>query len=378
MKIIKLNYFILLALSVLIITSCGKNDSLDAKKEKLESLKNKKAEIADQITALELEIAAKDTTDHNENAKIVAVTPLQASTFTNYIDVQGRVDGDENTVLAARVMSSVVRVYAKTGDKVSVGQLLAEFDADIVKKQMQDLQTSLNFASEVYNKQKSLWDNQVGSEIQFLQAKSNKESLEQKLATLRENVQMFKIVAPYTGIIDDAMIKVGQTVMPGSPCFRIVNFSKLKVKADLAETYASRVKPGNKVGIYFPDLNTQINSVVRFSGNSISLLNRTFGVEAEIPSDNSYIPNMIAILKIVDYQVENAMVVPINIVHNSGGKSYVYVAEKKDKLAITLKKEVEIGKIYNDKAEIRSGLNIGDLLITTGYQNLNDNEVIKF
>jgi RND family efflux transporter MFP subunit len=187
---------------------------------------------------------------------------------------------------------------------------------------------------------------------------------------------MYLIKSPINGTIDEVMLKVGQASVPGYPAFRVVNFSKLKVKADLAETYAAEVKSGNDVILQFPDIKKELKSTLRYSGRSINLLNRTFGIEADLPSSEDFIPNMVAVVKVVSYHKEKAIVVPINLVQDSEGKKVIFIADAISKKA--MKKEVTVGNIYNGKAEITSGLNEGDQIIIAGYQDLNDQESIKY
>jgi RND family efflux transporter MFP subunit len=372
---------LLLVLSIGIMASCGGSNTLEKKKEQIEKLKAKQSELTSQIRTLEEEIVALgDTSGANtDKVKYVMVTPIANTSFDHYIDVQGRVDGDENTTISARAMGPVIRVLVKTGDMVRTGQVLAELDAEIVKRQMDDLKVSLKFATDVYNKQKALWEKEVGTEIQYLTAKNNKESLEQKLNTLKENLDMYSIKSPINGAIDEVFAKIGQNIAPGMPCFRVVNFNNLKAKADVAETYASQIREGNLVKLMFPDLeNKEVISSISFTSRVINQMNRTFTIEANLPAGKDFIPNMICVFKVMDYQSKNALVVPVNTIQKTENNSYVVVAQIINGKQAALKKEVKIGKIYQDKAEIISGLTAGDMLITTGYQDLNDNDLIKF
>jgi RND family efflux transporter MFP subunit len=373
------NYIIITLSSLILLgmVACRGENGITAKKAELESLKREMAEISSKIKTLEEEIALSgDSSKANEKSKIVGVSAVKFESFNKYIDVQGYVDGDENVTLSAKVPSTVTKVLVNAGDRVKVGQVLATLDGDIVKTQLKDLETNLKFVTELYNKQKALWDKGVGSEVQYLSAKNNKESLEQKLATVKENLDMYLIKSPINATIDEVMLKAGEASVPGYPAFRVVNFSKLKVKADLAETYASEVKSGNSVILQFPDIKKELKSTLRYSGRSINLLNRTFGIEADLPSSEDFIPNMVAVVKVVSYHKEKAIVVPINLVQDSEGKKVIFIADAVSKKAI--KKEVTVGNIYNGKAEITSGLNEGDQIIIAGYQDLNDQESIKY
>ncbi len=372
---------IILSLTVLsIVVACGGNaETNEAKQAKLEKLKLEQASLSSKIKALEDEIKSSGSKiENHEKIVNVAVTSIETSSFKHYVDVQGRVDGDENATISAKVPGLVLKVLVKPGSVVTAGQVLAEFDGSAIKKQIKPMETNLVLLTELYNKQKALWDKQIGSEIQYMQAKTNKESLEQQIAAIYEQLSMYKITASVNGTIDIVNLKIGQMAMPGMPYFTIVNFNKLKVKADVAETFANKIKEGNIAQVEFPDINKSITLKITYSGKGISALNRTFGVEVALPNDNTYLPNMIAVLKIIDYSKENAIVIPVNCIQNSQEGTNVYVAVTENGKTIAKKHLVTVGSTYNDKAEILSGLEIGEKLITVGYGNLNDGELIKF
>ncbi len=373
--------FLLATGVVALLAACGGGNSLESKKAELEKLKAKQTEITAQIASLQEEIALMGDSAATENtrSKIVAVTAVTKQLFMHAVDVQGRVDGDENITYSAKVPAVVKRVNVKAGDRVSAGQVLVELDADVVKAQIETLKKGLELANTVYEKRKSLWEQKVGSEIEFLQAKNQKESLEKQIASARENLDMYLIKSEYSGTVDLVSIKVGQGVAPGVPAVSVVNPAALKIKADLSESYANVVKQGNPVLINFPDINKSIKANVSYSSKSINALTRTFNVEVNLPNDNELHPNMVAELKIVDYENKNATVVPINTIQEIDGVKLVYITAKNEKNETIAKKVVvTVGKTYGTTAEILSGLNEGDQIITTGFQDLTDGQVIKF
>ena len=368
----------ILSIITIISTSCG-DKTVEAKKASLEKLKSEQAALTTKIKALEDEIKSSGAKlDSREKIVNVAVSNVETSKYNHFITVQGRVDGDENATISAKVPGLVLNVLVKPGSVVKAGQVLAEFDGNAIRKQIQPLETNLAFLTDLYNKQKALWEKQVGSEIQYKQAKNNKEALEQNIAAMREQLSMYKITASVNGTIDVVNLKIGQMAMPGMPYFTIVNFNKLKVKADVAETFANKSKQGNVAQVEFPDINKSITSKITYSGKGISTLNRTFGVEVALPNDNTYLPNMIAVLKIIDYSKDNAIVIPVNCIQNSQDGTNVYVAVTEKGKTIAKKRLVKVGSTYNDKAEILSGLEKDEKLITVGYDDLNDGELIKF
>lgn len=366
---------------VALLAACGGGNSLETKKAELEKLKAQQAEITAQIASLQEEIATMGDSAATDNtkAKIVAVTAVTKQVFMHAVDVQGRVDGDENITYSAKVPAVVKRVNVKAGDRVSAGQVLVELDADVVKAQIETLKKGLELANTVYEKRKALWEQKVGSEIEFLQAKNQKESLEKQISSARENLDMYLIKSEYSGTVDLVSIKVGQGVAPGVPAVSVVNPAALKIKADLSESYANVVKQGNPVLINFPDINKSVKASVTYSSKSINALTRTFNVEVALPNDNELHPNMVAELKIVDYENKNATVVPINTIQEIDGVKLVYITAKNEKNENIAKKVVvTVGKTYGTTAEILTGLNEGDQIITTGFQDLTDGQVIKF
>ncbi len=226
----KMKNSILILVMVALISACGGGD----KKAELEKLKKQKSELETKIAAIEDEIAKTDTTKKEKLMEVVAL-PVETKIFKTYIEIQGRIDADENVALSSEIPGTVTKINVKVGDEVNKGQVLAETDARAVYQQIADLQTSLDLSKQVFEKQKNLWDQKIGTEIQYLQAKNTKEGLENKIATMLEQVRMSKIISPINGTVDNLNIKIGQAVAPGMNAISVINFSNLKVKADVAE-----------------------------------------------------------------------------------------------------------------------------------------------
>lgn len=350
------------------MVACGTPD----KKAELEKLRSQKAELDNKIASLEEELAKSDTT-REKTADVVAM-PLKAQPFKTYIEVQGRIDADENVSLSSEMPGTVTRILVKVGDEVRKGQVLAETDARATQQQIADIQTSLDLANQVYQKQKNLWDQKIGTEIQFLQSKNTKESLENKIATMQEQVRMSKIISPIDGTVDAVNIKVGQAIAPGMAAVTVINFSNLKVKADVSESYASRIKVGNEALVLFPDAHDSIVTKVNYASRAINNLTRTFGVELWLDKSKEYHPNMVAKVKINDYASTAPMVtVPVKFIQKGTNESYVFIAEN----GKAVRKVVTISHEYNGNAEISQGLKEGDLLITEGYDLINEGDKLN-
>jgi RND family efflux transporter MFP subunit len=321
---------------------------------------------------LEEELAKSDTT----KIKLIDIVamPLMPQTFKTYIEVQGRIDADENVSLSSEMPGTVTKINVNVGDEVVKGQVLAETDTRIVTQQISDLQTNLELATQVYQKQKNLWDQKIGTEIQYLQSKTTKESLEKKVSTMQEQIRMSRIISPINGTIDAVNIKIGQAIAPGVPAINVINFSNLKVKADVAESYSSRIKKGNEVQILFPDMKDSITSKVNYAARAISNLTRTFGIEVLLDSKKDYHPNMVAKLKINDYQSATPkIIVPIKFIQKNTNENFVLLAVN----GIVIKNTIKISREYNGLAEISEGLKEGDLLITEGYDLINEGDHIN-
>jgi membrane fusion protein (multidrug efflux system) len=362
------NKLIYISIATLMI-ACGTPD----KKAELEKLKKQKSDIETKIASLEEEVKKTDTTVTKEKLVEVVATPIQPETFKTYIEVQGRIDADENVSLSTQMPGTITQINVKVGDAVTKGQELALTESRAIQQQMSDLQTNLDLAKQVYDRQKNLWDQKIGTEIQYLQAKTNKESLEKKISTLQEQLRMSKIISPIDGTVDAVNIKLGQMVAPGLPAITVINFSNLKVKADVAETYAARIKKGNEVLVLFPDMKDSMMSKINYSSRAINTLSRTFGVEVLLDNTKEYHPNMVAKLKINDFQsTVPEIVLPVKFIQRGTSETYVYVAEKNK----VVKKVITTGKEYNGMAEVSKGLNAGDLLITEGYDIVNEGDVI--
>ena len=363
--------FIILVSVISIFTACsGPKD----KKAELETLKKQEAELKAKILVLETELTSNDS---SQTGLAVSVTPLKPEQFKNYIDVQGKVDADENVAVSTEMPGTITKINVKVGDEVNAGQVLAETDVRALNQSISDLQTNYELVNQIYVKQKNLWDQKIGTEVQYLQSKTNKESLEKKLIALQEQVRMSKIISPISGTIDAVDIKLGQAVAPGLPAIRVINFSNLKVKADVAESYASKIKKGNEVIVHFPDMHDSIIGKVNFVSRAISASSRTFNVEVLL-LDNSkeYHPNMVARLSINDYQsAQPVIIIPVNVIQkDENNASFVFIAQGNN----AKKQIVTLGKQYNGKAEITSGLKAGDLLLDSGYDLVNDGDAIEY
>lgn len=349
----------------------------DDKKAQLEKLKSQEKEISKQIQQLEAEIA-KTNPDSTTTVKSkeVSITVLTPRKFDHYVQTQGSVDAEDNIMVSAKSPGVVTAVYIKEGQQVSKGQVLAQIDNSVIIRSIEAQKAQLELAKTVFERQKNLWDQKIGTEVQYLQAKTNKESLEKQLESLNEQNDMTRIKAPINGTVDEISIKIGENIAPGMPAVRVVNTSDLKLIANVSEAYVTDIKKGNTAVISIPELKKEITAKVTFVGKTIDPLSRTFPVEIKLPANDNLRPNMTGILKVIFHTEPSTIVVPVNVVQELNKEKIVFVAETDGKQTVARKKVVTVEGVYDNLAQVK-GLNAGDKVITFGYQGLNDGQVIK-
>lgn len=372
---------LILTISGFTLTACGGNEgdtTPEAKKEKLNQLKAQLISIQDEIRTLEKEIGNASGATAGKSAK-VKTGKVESGVFTHYIEVQGKVDSEQNIMVSPKTAGTITRLLVKKGDAVKTGQLLAQIDDEIIRKSIDEVKTQLDLATVVYNRQKNLWDQKIGTEMQFLSAKANKEALEKRMATLEDQQDMARVKAPFSGIVDEVIGKEGETAMPGMPLLRLVNPNNNKIVAEFSESYFTRVKTGNEVIVYFPDQQLEGRSSVRVKSSAINMVNRTFMVELGAPSVSGLMisPNMVVEVRVKDYEAKNAITIPLNLVQRDEDKEFVYVSVKSDKGAKAERRPIKTGMSYRDAVEIVEGLSEGDEIVTVGYQNLVDGQPLE-
>jgi RND family efflux transporter MFP subunit len=386
---------------MLLVASCSNskkdtNSQITEKKTKLAKLVNDKNKLDAEIKKLEAELALIDTASTSSSKiKLVSIAPVSTGKFEHFIDLQGMIDAENISYISPRGMPSQVKaVYVKQGQPVRKGQLLLKLDDAILqqqvvvaRQQLQGIRTRLNLARSLYERQQNLWSKGIGTEVQVLQAKTEVEGLEAQLRSANESIQAAVVQAntsnvysDVNGIADLVNIRVGEIFNGGTPMnpqIKIVNTSSLKVVSSVPENYISRMKTGTPVVVNVPDLNKKINTSISLISQSIDPTQRGFIAEAKIPYDPSLKPNQTAIMKILDYSAANAVIIPVNVVQTDENGKYVYVLEKlSNGKTIAKKKRINIGEVYGDNVEVKTGLTAGEQLITEGYQNLYEGQMI--
>jgi RND family efflux transporter MFP subunit len=357
---------ILLLSAVIALAAC--NNKKDPKAE-LADLKQQQSDIASKIAALETKTGKTDSVKSTDVSTIV----VKASAFTNYVQLQGKVDAQDNVTAYPQAPGMITGLYVKPGDHVSKGQILAQLDNSVLKQQIAQAETQANLANTVFQRQKNLWDQKIGTEVQFLQAQATAQGAQKQVAALREQAALYRITSPIGGTIDQMDLKLGQAASPGVTGIRIVNADNLKVKADVPESYATRVNQGQEVLILFPDANDSLKTKVTFAAKVIDPASRSFGIEVKLPSTKTLRPNMTAILKIADYSKAKAIVVPLKVLQKSELGDYVFVNEG----GIAKRRIVKTGATYNSQTEILSGLREGEQLITMGAADIEEGDHVN-
>ena len=352
------------------------NTSVD-KTTQLEKLKGEQATLAKQIATLEKDIAKENPVVASVKSKDVGVQEITPRKFDHYIQTQGKIDSEDNIMVSAKSMGVITQVFVREGDQVAKGQTLAQIDNTLMVRSIDELKAGLELANTVYNRQKNLWDQKIGTEVQFLQAKNNKEGLEKRLATMNEQLDMTRIKSLINGTVDAVNVKVGENAAPGAPAFRVINTDRLKVVAGVSESFITSIKKGNKVLVEISDTGKKIEATVSFVGRNIDQLSRTFPVEVALPTSADLRPNMTAVIRVIFHSEPAALCVPVNVVQDINGEKVVYVAETNGKQTVARRKVVEVVGVYSNLAEIGSGVNSGDKIITVGYQGLNDGDFVK-
>jgi membrane fusion protein (multidrug efflux system) len=380
-------------------SSCGnsekKDGSLADKKAQLEKLKAEKQSLDGKITKLETDISKIDTSAAaKEKAKLVGLSPVAKVDFKHYLDLQGQVDAKNISYITPSGQPGQIKaIYVKQGDVIHKGQLILKLDNSVaqqsvnaVREQLGSVQAQLDLAKSLYQRQKNLWDQHIGTEVQLLQYKTNVQALENQLKAIQANVRTAQeqanqgnVYSDVTGTVDEVTAHVGET-FSGNPqaggYIKIVNKADLKITLIVPENYATKVSKGTDVLIEIPDINKSFSGKISFISQTIGTINRGFTAEVKVPAGMALRPNQIALVKILDYSAPNAIAIPVNTLETDENGKFVLVAVKEGERMVAKKKKVTIGELYGDNIEIKDGLQEGDQLITRGFQGIFDGQLL--
>ncbi len=380
---------VLLSIFVILLASCGEKENsvkqiIDS--EDLEAIRAKRSTITEELKALESQISQLDEAilDLDDNAQLPLVSTLRISSqeFHHYLELQGDVMTNQNVLVYPQMAGTLERVYVKEGQRVSKGQILGTIDDGGLSSQLAQMKTQLALAKTTFERQEKLWKQNIGSEIQYLQAKTQYEAQESGVKQLESMVGKSSLRAPFSGIVDEIIKDQGTVVSPGpgAEVFRVVNLNSMYVEVEVPEAHLATVTKGKTVEVNFPILGNSVQSKISQTSNFINPGNRSF--RAEIPVSNkkgNIKPNLTAVAKINDYTNENAILIPQSVLsENATGEQYVYVTVTNGDTEILSKKVIiELGKTQGDAVEVLSGLKAGDNIIVEGARSVKDNQPVK-
>ncbi|NVK49540.1 MAG: efflux RND transporter periplasmic adaptor subunit [Cyclobacteriaceae bacterium] len=363
--------FLPITLALVMSFACAEDESVEAKKAKLEELKAQVVELNGDIRTLEAELMKLDPEFAKQNQKSVLITTADThkERFEHFVEVTGSVLSKKNVSISAETSGQVLEIPTMEGMRVKKGEVLAKIDAEVIQRNIDELENSLSLATTLFEKQKRLWEQEIGTEVQYLEAKNRKEGLERSLASLKTQLDKSIVKAPFDGTVETVTVRLGELVQPGSPMFQFVGESDLFIEADISEAYVGVLGKGDSVRVTFPSIGKEIETRVSAVGAIINSNNRTFKVEVYLPQMDLVKPNMLAILDIKDYDNPEAVVVPSKLVLSDNRGDYVFVV--RDGKAI--KTYVQRGKTFQQQTEILEGLTGSEKLVDKGFREVGDN-----
>ena len=370
MKILNIKISTLVFISLLMF-SCDSQKDEQAIKQEIDKLKTEIKSIQNEINILSEQIIETDAV--NTSSLIpVEVKILELEPFNHFFIANGSVEAVNDAIISPQMSGQINRIHVKEGQRVKKGKLLISLDTQIIDGTIDELKNGLELAKKIYNKQKSLWDQNIGSEIQFLEVKNSKESLEKKLKTLNAQKELALIRAPFSGVIDEIFVKKGELAVPGYKVLQLVNLNNLIVNSNISEAYLSKIKKGDSIDISFPSYpEMEMRLPVARIGNIVNVENRTFKVEVQLQNEKEKLkPNVLAILKINDFSTSSALTVPSIIIKQDAEGSFLFVAREKDGIYTAEKVYVTQGISYKDFSMVNSGLDVNDKVIISGYNML--------
>lgn len=361
----------------LVAVSCGQGqEGVEGKKARLTEAKAEIKALETEIETLQTEIAAEDP-DYNkstETATLITTVPAAKTSFEHKIQVRGNVDSRTNVNVSAEMMGLLTAVNVKEGQYVEEGQVLATIDSENLEKTIAELETQLSFANTIFEKRDRLWKKNIGTEIDYLQAKNNKEGLENQLATLNSQLDKTDIKAPFSGTIEQVPVKKGQVVQPGAPIAFLVSSSDMYISAEVSEAYISKFKRGDNVSVTIPSLDKSFDSKIVSVGRVINAASRTFTIEVRLPRNEAYLKtNLVTRVLLTDYEADDVVVIPSRIIQEDLDGNFVYLVNGKK----ASKVHVQLGYSYDNHTEVIAGLKGGEVVVDKGNRTVADGTTVS-
>lgn len=366
-------------IAALFMVSCSEQvgtDALSLLKQEKDSLKEVKTTIGDRLAEIELQISALDTT---KSLALVSTAQPTIEAFNHYFQVYGSLSSDQNAQIYPEIGATITSIKVKEGQQVSKGQTIATLDVQAMREQEAELKTRMELAETTFKKQKKLWDQKIGSEIQFLQAKNNRDALQNSLDALQANIAKGNVTAPFAGVVDEIFPKEGEMAMPGMPVVRLLNLTTMYVEADISENYVGKVKSGDNVVISFPSLEMDIDAKIERIGQFINPNNRTFKIRVNIDNnDNILKPNMVALINVNDFSKDSVVVINSGLIMEGASEmKYVFVVNNNGGNAMVKKQPVEVTMSYKGKSLISKGLKGTETIVDKGARSIRSGEQVS-
>lgn len=371
---------ITLIVIVFVVYGCERPSEIDKKRTELKKKRSELNEIQTEIAALENEIASMDPEFAKANRKstLVSVIPVENNDFKSFVEISGSVESRKNVDITSETIGMVEKIHVVEGQYVKQGQLLVELENEILRNNLSELKTSYELAKTMFERQSNLWDKKIGTEVQYLEAKNRKESLENQMKTLNTQIDKTYIRAPFSGTVDALDAKIGMLAQPGIPLGRLVSTDNMYITADISEAYIGSFSRGNRALVSIPSLNLEFESEITSLGQVINPDNRTFSIEVKVPGQKVRLKtNLIAIIKIKDYEIEDAPIIPTNLIQKDGEGNFVYIVSTEGETQTAKKVTIERGKTYQNRTVVLSGLKGGESLIDEGFRDVSDGVNIK-
>ncbi len=371
---------ILIVAVLLGLISCGGEPTNEEKKALLDAKKVELAKLQNEINKMEEELMAVDSSllKTEKLGILVEVKEIKPEIFEHFFLVNGSIQAVEQANVSPEQGGQIKQLMVKEGDRVSAGTVLAKLNTSIIERSLSEVDNAIGLAQTVFDRQARLWENKIGSEIQYLQAKNNLESLQKKRETAVEQMNMSVIKAPFSGVVDILHQKEGELAAPGQPILTLVNMSEMKVKADVSENYVQAVKPNAEVDVDFPSFGISTKATIRSVSNIINPMNRTFSVEVRIPNEQrSLKPNGIATIKIRDFVADSALVVPAISIGRDGKGAFLFVVTEEEGEQVAVKKYVSTDRSSNGLTMVVDGLNKGDKVVVEGYNEVASGDMVR-
>ena len=369
------NYLFAVLAAVAVACSNSGNGDIESKKKELETAHKEMATLRDKIANLEKEIGEADPAFARQINKSILVSTFVAEKkgFEHKVEVRGAVQSRKNILISAQIGGDIQQVHVREGQSVSRGQVLVSLNADIIRNNIAELKTSLELANSVYDKQSKLWEQKIGTELQYLQAKNNKESLERRLATAYSQLDQAIIKAPFSGTVDQLPARVGELATPGVPLVRVVSLDDAYIKADVSEKFIGKFKAGDPVEVYVPAVDRKLSSRILSVSQVINPENRTFIVEVALPRiDFPVKPNQVVVLQLRDYVSEATIAVPTRIIQKDEEGQFIFVVDDRNGKAVAGKVYITTGITSQTETEILEGLEGNEQIVDQGYRDLTE------